>query len=125
MKKLILLLTLCFIFTVVANGQTNDPCTPSATVSEGDLEPGGIVAFGVLPGSNSVSIDHINTGSGLQSLTLVSSNGNQVVNIPDFAPGTYDPVTVTFERTDPDTAVNFVLRAASFHNSIFIFVRCK
>jgi len=125
MKKLILLLALCFVFTVVANGQTNDHCTPSATVYEGDLEPGGIVAFGVLSGSNSVTVDHINTGSGLQSLTLVSSNGNQVVNIPEFSPGTYDPVNVTFQRIDSNTPVNFVLRAASFHNSIFIFVRCK
>lgn len=123
MKKLILLVTLCFVFTLNGYAQTGS-CTPSATVHEGDLEPNGIAAFGVLPARDSVIIDHVNAGSGLQSITIVSSNGNQVVTIPEFKPGTYEAVTVTFERFNPDEQVKFILRAASLHSAIYISVRC-
>ncbi|MGI8899057.1 MAG: choice-of-anchor P family protein, partial [Pyrinomonadaceae bacterium] len=58
-------------------------CTPTTTVTEGDLQPGGISSFGVTSGPNSVTVDHVNAGSGLQSFTVVSSS-NAVVNIPAF-----------------------------------------
>ncbi|MCA1601716.1 MAG: hypothetical protein LC776_08775, partial [Acidobacteria bacterium] len=99
-------------------------CTPTATVTEGDLFPGGIASFGVTSGPNSVTVDHVNAGTGLQSFTVVSSS-NAVVNIPPFVPGTFDPVTATYTVTDPSQPVDFTLRAASTYHSIFIRVRCS
>ena len=99
-------------------------CTPSTVVTEGDLFPGGLTSFGVSSGPESVIIDHVNGGTGLQSLTVVGTPTNATVTIPAFTPGTFDPTTVTFTRTDPNQSVDFTLRAASTFHSIFIRVRC-
>ena len=99
-------------------------CTPSSTVMEGDLATGGTASFLVTTGMNSVTIDHVDRGTGLQSLTVVGTPTNATVNIPVFTPGTITPVMVTFTPTDPSQAVNFRLRAASQFHSIFIDVRC-
>ncbi|MBA4123638.1 MAG: hypothetical protein H0X72_14395 [Acidobacteria bacterium] len=100
-------------------------CTPSTTVSEGDLFPGGIPSFGVSSGPGSVTVDHVNAGSGLQSLTVVpGSVVNAVVNIPAFAPGTTAPVVVTFTAINPALPVDFTLRAGSQFHAAFIRVRC-
>jgi phosphopantetheine adenylyltransferase len=110
------------VFIRVRCAQTT--CTPSATVIEGDLAPGGISSFGVSTGPGSVTVDHVNAGTGLQSLTVVGTPMNAVVNIPAFTPGTFDPVVVTFTIIDPDQPVGFMLRAASSFHAIFIRVRC-
>ncbi len=99
-------------------------CVPTATVSEGDLFPGGIVSFGVTSGTSSVTIDHVNAGTGLQSLTVVGTPTNAVVNIPAFTPGTLNPVTVTFSVINPAQPVDFTLRAASTFHAANIRVRC-
>jgi len=99
-------------------------CTPTTTVTEGDLFPGGIVSFGVSSGPGSVTVDHVNAGTGLQSLTVVGVPSNAVVNIPPFAPGTQAPVVVTFTTPNPALAVDFTLRAASTFHAAFIRVRC-
>ncbi len=99
-------------------------CTPTSTVTEGDLQPGGIVSFGVTNGQNSVTVDHVNAGTGLRSLTVVGTPTNATVNIPAFTPGTFDPVVVTFTPTDSNQAVDFTLRAASTFHAAFIRVRC-
>ncbi len=99
-------------------------CTPTTTVTEGDLSPGGLASFGVTSGPGTVTVDHINSGTGLQSLTVVGVPINATVNIPAFTPGTFNPVTVTFTATDPALPVDFTLRAASVTQSIFIRVRC-
>jgi len=78
----------------------------------------------VTSGPNSVTVDHVNAGTGLQSLTVVGVPTNAVVNIPAFTPGTFDPVTVTFTVIDPTQPVAFTLRAASTYHSIFIRVQC-
>jgi len=91
---------------------------------EGDLAPGGIVSFGVTNGQNSVTIDHVNAGTGLVSLTAVGMPTNATVNIPAFISGTQAPVTVTFTPTDSNQAVDFTLRAASQFHAVFIRVRC-
>ncbi len=98
-------------------------CTPTTTVTEGDLSPGGIASFVVSSGSGSVTIDHVNFGSGLQSFTVVSSS-NVVVNIPTFTPGTFDPATLTFTVMNLNLPVDFRLRAASSSSAIFVRVRC-
>ncbi len=98
-------------------------CTPSTTVTEGDLFPGGIVSFGVTSGAGSVTVDHVNAGTGLQSLTVVSAT-NAVVNIPPFTPGTQMPVVVTFTPINPGLAVDFTLRAASTFHAANIRARC-
>ncbi len=100
-----------------------ETCTPSTTVTEGDLAPGGIVSFIVFGGPNSVTVDHIDGGTGLQSLTVVRAS-NAEVNIPTFSTGTFDPVVPTFSVIYPNLPVDFTLRAANTTSSIFIRVRC-
>lgn len=97
--------------------------SPISTVTEGDLAPGGIVSFGVTTGQDSVTVDHINAGTGLQSLTVVGTPKNATVNIPAFTPGTKAPVTVTFTSTDPNQEVDYTLRAASTFHATLIRVR--
>ena len=115
-KYLVLLMILtCAIFltNTVAKAQTQNICTPTTTVTEGDLFPGGIVSFGVTSGPGLVTVDHVNAGTGLQSLTVVGTPVNAIVNIPAFTPGTTAPVVVTFTPINPGLAVDFTLRAAS------------
>ncbi len=102
----------------------NNFCVPTTTVTEGNLFPGGIVSFGITNGQNSVTVDHVNAGTGLQSLTVVGMPVNATVNIPAFAPGTFNPVTVTFTPTMPGQMVDFTLRAASTFHAANIRVRC-
>ncbi len=99
-------------------------CTPSTTVTEGDLFPGGIVSFGVMSGPGSVTIDHVSAGTGLQSLTLVGVPTNAIVNIPAFTSGTFNPVVVNLTVINPALPVDFTLRAASTFHAAFIRVRC-
>ena len=98
-------------------------CTPFTTVTEGDLFPGGIASFGVSSGLGSVTVDHVNGGTGMQSFTVVNAT-NATVNIPAFAPGTFNPAVVTFTTPNPGSAVDFTLRAASTFHAAFIRVRC-
>ncbi len=109
------------------NGPAPPPtqtCTPFTTVSEGDLAPDGLASFGVASGPGSVTIDHVNAGTGTQSITVVGTPTNATVNIPAFTPGTFDPVNVTFTTPNPAMSTDFTLRAASLFHSIFIQVRC-
>ncbi len=99
-------------------------CTPTTTVTEGDLFPGGLVSFSVTSGPGTVTVDHVNAGTGLQSLSVVGTPINATVTIPAFTPGTFSPVTVAFTRTNPNLAVDFTLRAASTFHAMFIRVRC-
>ncbi len=112
-------------YSDIVCGGTATTCTPTTTVTEGDLFPGGISTFGVTSGPNSVTVDHINAGTGLRSLTVAGTPINAVVTIPAFTPGTYDPVTVTFTAIDPSQPVDFTLRAASSFHAAFIRVRCS
>jgi len=107
---------------VRCNAQT---CTPATTVTEGDLFAGGIASFGVVSGSGTVTIDHVNAGTGLQSLMVVGVPINATVNIPAFVPGSFNPVIVTFTTPNPALPTDFTLRAASTFHAIFIRVRCS
>ncbi|MDQ3751012.1 MAG: hypothetical protein M3367_18640, partial [Acidobacteriota bacterium] len=98
-------------------------CTPTTTVTEGNLAPSGIASFGVSSGPGTVTVDHVNAGTGLQSLTLVSAT-NAIVNIPAFVPGTTAPVVVTFTPINPNLPVDFTLRAASQFHAANIRVQC-
>ncbi len=87
-------LTFFAFFAIISlfSGQTSAQlqiCIPTTTVTEGNLSPGGIASFAVSSGPGSVTIDHVNAGTGLQSLTVVGVPTNAVVNIPAFAPGTF------------------------------------
>ena len=99
-------------------------CTPTTTVTEGDLFPGGVVSFGVTSGPGSVTVDHVNAGTGLQSLTVIGTPVNAIVNIPPFTPGTTAPVVVTFTTPTKCLGVDFTLRVASTFHAAFIRVRC-
>lgn len=115
-----------FGMMILFSGQTSaqQTCTPSTTVTEGDLFPGGTVSFGVSSGPGLVTIDHIDAGTGLQSLTVVGTPTNASVNIPVFTLGTFSPAGVTFTVPNPNGAVDFMLRAASTFHAINIRVRC-
>ena len=99
-------------------------CTPTTTVTEGDLSPGGIVSFGVSSGPGSVTVQHVMAGTGLRSLTVVGAPVNAVVNIPAFPLGTTMPVVVTFFVPNPALPVDFTLRVASTFHAANIRVRC-
>ncbi|MBA3582912.1 MAG: hypothetical protein H0W44_10750 [Gammaproteobacteria bacterium] len=101
-----------------------ETCTPSTTLSEGDLMPGGLPSFGVMSGPGTVTIDHVDAGTGTQSITVVGVPTNAIVNIPPFVPGTFNPVVVSFSVINPALPTDFTLRAASTFHSIFIRVRC-
>ena len=103
----------------------NDTCTPTTTVTEGNLFPGGIVTFGITSGPGTVTVDHVNAGTGLQSLTVVGVPLNAVVMIPAFVPGTTAPVVVTFFVPDPTMPVDFTLRAASTFHAVNVMARCE
>jgi len=115
-----------FAIMSLFSGQTlaQQTCTPSTTVTEGDLFPGGLASFGVASEPGSVTVDHVNAGTGTQSLTVVGVPINAIVNIPPFVPGTFDPVVVTFTTPNPALPVDFTLRATSQFHAIFIRVRC-
>jgi hypothetical protein len=89
-----------FIYGEPVASPAPPPCTPSTTVTEDPAFPFGLASFGVASGPGLVTIDHINAGNGLQSLTVVSVT-NAVVTIPAFTPGTFNPVTVTFTAVNP------------------------
>ncbi|MBA3786216.1 MAG: hypothetical protein H0X15_11900 [Acidobacteria bacterium] len=115
-------------FTNTAVGPPAATCpagtTPFTTVSEDpSLFPGGIPSFGVTAGPNSVTVDHVNAGTGLQSLTVMNPPANAAVTMPAFTPGTFDPVTTTFAANDA-APVDFTLRATSLFHGIFVRVRC-
>ena len=101
-----------------------DTCTPSTTVTEGNLFPGGIVSFGISSGPGIVTVDHVDAGTGLQSLTVVGVPVNAVVMIPAFMAGTTAPVNVTFFVPNPALPVDFTLRAASTFHAANIRARC-
>lgn len=84
----------------------------------------GIVLFVVSSGAGSVTIDHVNAGTGLRMLTVVGTPINAVVNIPAFTPGTTAPVVVTFAVLDPTQPVDFTLQAANIFHAVFIRARC-
>ena len=101
-----------------------ETCTPTTTVTEGNLFPGGVVSFGISSGPGTITVDHVNAGTGLQSLTVVGTPVNAVVTIPTFTPGTTAPVVVNFTPIDPNQPVDFTLRAASTFHAANIRVRC-
>lgn len=113
----------------VTSGNTPTPtpsnaCIPATTVREGNLFTGGVISFDVLSEPGSVTVAHVSTGTGLQTLTVVGKPTNAIVNIPAFSPGTFDKVVVTFTPIVPGLAVDFTLRAASTFHAANISVRC-
>ncbi|MEJ7699211.1 MAG: hypothetical protein WKF71_06135 [Pyrinomonadaceae bacterium] len=89
-------------------------------MTEGDLVPGGLASFGVSSGPNSVTVDHVNAGTGLQSFTVVSAT-NAIVNIPPFTPGTFAPVTATYTIINPNLPVDFTLTGGELRFTLSLF----
>ncbi len=124
-----------FGIMILFSGQTlaQSTCTPTLTVTEGNLAPGGPASFTVLPQAGGVSIDHVGTnvapiGTGLRSLTLLPGAINVTITSPVLpfisATGEYNPVVVNFTPTDPTMPVDFTLRAASLFHAANIRVQC-
>ncbi len=99
-------------------------CTPTITTTEGDLAPGGLGSFTVTSAAGVVTVDPINSGTGLLSLTVLPGAVNATVPIPAFTLGTYNPTPVTFQQNNPNQAVDFTLRAANAYHAIFVRVQC-
>lgn len=121
--SIIAVLAVMFVFSGQASAQ--NLCTPTLAVSEGDLAPGGLATFTVTSGLGSVTVDHIDFGTGLQSLTVVGTPMNAVVTIPAFTPGTFAPTVVTFTVINPSLPVIFNLRAASQFHAVNIRATCE
>lgn len=117
-----------FAIMILNSGQTSaqSTCRPSVIVTEGDLAPGGAASFNVSIVAGSVTVDHVDGGTGLQSLTQVGTSFNMAaVNIPSpLTLGTFSPVAVTYTVTNP-ASYGFNLRAASTFHSCFIHVGCS
>lgn len=110
--------------TSAINPPVTNVCTPFTTVTEGDLFAGGIVSFGVTGGAGTVTVDHVNAGTGMQVLSVLGIPGNALVVVNPFTLGTYNPVQVTFTVIDPNLPVDFTLRSASTYHAANIRVRC-
>jgi hypothetical protein len=85
--------------------------------------PGGLATFTVTSGPGTVTVDSVNSGTGLQTFTVVSQV-NAVVTIPPFTPGTFNPVTATYTIINPALPVDITLRAASQFHGVIIRLRC-
>jgi hypothetical protein len=72
---------------------------------------------------NPVTVDSVDSGTGLQVFTVVNAT-NAVVTIPPFTPGTFLPVTATYTITNPALPVDITLRAASQFHGVIIRLRC-
>jgi hypothetical protein len=97
-------------------------CTPTLTITE--TRPGGLGQFeAITAGINSVTVDAVNSGTGLQGYSVVSAT-NAVINIPAFTPGTVNPVTATFTVPNPGQAVDFTLRATARFSGVLIRAQC-
>lgn len=99
-------------------------CNPTMTVAEGDLFPGGPDSFNFSSGPGTITIDPVDIGTGLQSITLINASGNSSVSLPEFTRGTYDPIVVNFNQIISGYAMDFTLRVASTYHAADISVRC-
>lgn len=98
-------------------------CTPTLTVT--DVFPGSSAAFtSITAGPGSVTVDIVDTGIGLQGISVVSAT-NANVSVPAFPFGTTSPVTTTFTRPNAGQAVDFTIRASSRINAVLIRAQCS
>ena len=100
-------------------------CTPTLTVTDDpSLFPGGPASFeAITAGVGTLTVDSINSGTGLQTFTVVNQT-NAVVTIPAFTPGTFMPVTATYTVTDPALPIDITLRATNTFHGVIIRLRC-
>ena len=88
------------------------------------LFPGGPASFqAITSGAGTVTVDQVNSGTGLRVFTVVSSS-NVVITIPPFTPGTFNPVTATFTVINPNLPVDFTLRATNQFHGVLIRAQC-
>lgn len=71
-----------------------------------------------------VTVDHTDSGSGLQTFTVVNAT-NATVTIPAFTPGTYAPITATYTVINPNQPVDITLRATNQFHGALIRLRCS
>ncbi len=98
-------------------------CTPTLTITE--VFPGSINGFtSVTAGVNSITIDVVNNGAGLQNISVISST-NANISIPSFPFGTFNPVTVTYTLPNPGQPVDFTIRASARSSALLIRAQCS
>lgn len=89
-----------------------------------DTRPGGSSQFeAITAGAGSVTVNTINSGTGLQGFSLVEAT-NANVSIPAFTVGTTGAVTATFTVPNQGQAVDFTLRANTRFSGVFIRAQC-
>jgi hypothetical protein len=97
-------------------------CVPVLTVT--DVFPGSQAEFeAITAGSGTVTVDVVNSGIGLQGLTVVSAS-NANVTIPPFPMGTFNPVMSTFTVPNPGQPVDFTIRASVRSRAVLIRAQC-
>ncbi len=99
-------------------------CIPTPTISDDpNMFPGGLSVFDVDFDPGEVVIDPVDSGSGLQTLSVVNAT-NADVEIPVFEPGTVEEVVINYTITDPSQPVDITLRATDAFHGIIIRLGC-
>jgi hypothetical protein len=99
-------------------------CSPLSISEDPSLFPGGLGAFAITSGSGTLTVDHVDSGSGLQLFTVVNTT-NATVNIPVFMSGTYAPVTAAYTIINPSQPVDITLRAINQFHDALIRLQCS
>lgn len=100
-------------------------CVPIVTrTKDPDLFPDpDQLSFVVTSGEGTITVDPIDSGTGLQTFTVVNAT-NATVNIPEFTPGTYERITATYMVINPALPIDITLRATSQYHGVIIRLRC-
>ncbi len=98
-------------------------CTPTLSITE--VFPGSLSGFqAITPGLGSVTVDTVDSGVGLQGLTVLTTS-NAMLTIPPFLAGTTGSVRATFVIPNPGLPADFTIRASSRNNAVFIRGTCS
>ncbi len=100
-------------------------CNPSLTLTQDPTlfpDPN-FNSFAITGAEGEITVDSINSGTGLRNFTVMSST-NATVNIPAFTPGTYAPVTATFSVINPNLPFEIRLRATNQFHGVLIQAQC-
>ena len=95
---------------------------PMIITDDPDMFPGGPDSFeAITAGIGTITVDSINSGTGLQTFTMVNSS-NVVLEMPEFTPGSYEPHTANFTVVSLAQPAEFTLRAANQYHGVLIKV---
>jgi hypothetical protein len=112
----LVLIALGLAMAIPPAAQAQPTCTLTTTGQTG--------AFAVTSGAGSVTIDPLDPGVWLDpGLVLLAGSVNVTVNVPT-APGTSNPLTVTYTVNNPSLPSDFTLQANIEFHTINVRVQC-